>query len=101
MARVNLFPHAAHGTHRDDPLHTEGFEAVDVGAKIDRRRWQTMPSTMARQKHHLAHILQSRHGVEAATPDDANFALSHACSPSLVSLPPLPLGEGRGEGLFV
>src|SRR2546426_8450805 len=101
MAGMNLFPHAAHGTHRNDPLHPEGFEAVDIGSKIDRRRWQTMAPTMARQKHHLApvegaqdigirgwskrrghrdfaYVLQSRHGVEATTPDDANLTIAHA-----------------------
>src|SRR5262245_23511806 len=56
MAGVNLLPHAAYSAHRNDPLDTEGLEAVDVGLKIDRRRWQTMAATMARQKHHLSTV---------------------------------------------
>src|SRR5512145_1028819 len=56
MAWLNLLPHATHRTHGNDPFYPESLEAIHVGSKINRRRWQTMTAPVARQKHHVASV---------------------------------------------
>src|SRR5579863_5290171 len=82
----------------DNALDTELLEGVNVGAKIQLARQDSMAASMPRQKCHLAplehaadkgvgsraewsfypHLLcfaQAGHGIQPASPDDADFGL--------------------------
>src|SRR5207245_8097665 len=100
---TKLLLHAADGAHRDEPVHAEGPEAVDVRAEIDLGREQPVTAAMTRQEGDVApayrpeeegvgrvaegcldpllpHVLEAGELVETAAADDAEG--NHACSPT-------------------
>ena len=105
VGRLVLFFQRAHRGDRDDPLHAELLECIDVGAEIQLRRQNAMSASMPCQKGNLAafqfaehervrwiakwrfhalfmNIGESGHGVKPAAADDPDLCLSQ-CSLSL------------------
>ena len=99
IARGEFFAHAADSTDRDDPLHSDGLESVDICANRDLSREVPVSASMPRQEchrhpvqspgddriargaerrlhHHLGAVFKSRHVVEAAAPDNGQARLT-------------------------
>jgi hypothetical protein len=53
LSRRQVLAHAADGAHRDDPLHAELLEAVNVGAVVQLGRHETVAAAMTRQEEDL------------------------------------------------
>src|SRR3984957_11689692 len=100
LQRFMLFLQRSHGRNRNDPLHPELFEPVNIRAKIQLAGQNAVPAPMPRQKRHLApfqrpahvgvrrrpkrrlhphlfHPAQPGHRIQPAAPDDPNLRLCH------------------------
>ena len=103
VRRVEILTQRAHRAHRDDSLHTELFEPVDVGAKIDLRGSDHVAAPMAgkernlpplerpdnvgvrrfskgRRDPHFASLFQTRHIVKTTATDDSNLCFGQTSS---------------------
>ena len=100
---MEILPQRADRAYRDDSFHTQLFEPVDVGAKIDFRGTDYMAASMAGKERHLpplqipdnvcvrrfskrrrdphfASLFQARHGVKSAAADDSNLCFGQTSS---------------------